>query len=114
LWCGPLACTGSLVVWASGLHSACRCEEDAMPNDAKLGMLAGVCGVIVAAVMFAQPRPPPETPPGAKADSAQTVQPGAVANTPVAPEPASTPVVRTRKEVDGQPASRTNTPDEEP
>jgi hypothetical protein len=95
-----------------------------MPNDAKLGLLAGVMGVIVAAVLSAQ-RPVPS--PGANVAPPQAAAPKAVAK-PVAPEAnattpprapealptdlSSTPVVRTRKEPDATPASRTRNDDD--
>ena len=91
-----------------------------MTNDAKLGMLAGVLGVIVAAVLFANAPPPGEAPPGAAVPPIPNAAAPAVAT--VAPpevrrgsEPlASTPVARTRKELDAQPASRPSGTEEEP
>lgn len=94
-----------------------------MTNDAKLGMLAGVAGVVVAAALGTNPSPP--EPPSA-VDSA-TVAPGvtpqagtagagANGGRPVASTPAPgrgsepplphSPVVRTRPEVPAWPASR--------
>jgi len=95
-----------------------------MQNDAKLGLLAGVLGVIVAAVLSTH-RPAPQT--GTTIpEAAQTVAPktAAKATAEVKPKPdaiaiaepgpavlptdlPSTPVVRTRKEPDATPASRT-------
>jgi hypothetical protein len=98
-----------------------------MKNDAKLGMLAGVLGVIVAAVLFAQ-TPPPGAP--ARPDTAGEPKgnpgppPVATATAPPAGEPArpaadaaplaSTPVPRTRKETEARPTSRGAGADEEP
>lgn len=90
-------------------------EAEPMKNDAKLGMLAGVLGVIVAAILFAN-APPPDTPRPAAAvepttKASPTPQPVPTASTPpVAPETGdtlpATPVVRTRKDVDAQPTGR--------
>jgi hypothetical protein len=86
-----------------------------MPNDAKLGLLAGVIGVIAVAVVSAN-RPAPANPvsaatPVASAPAASTSQgqpAAAVASTPAVPdENASTPDVRTRVEPEGTPAGRT-------
>jgi hypothetical protein len=91
-----------------------------MKNDAKFGMLAGVLGVIVAAVIFANAPPPSaQSRPGATGPPAKD-KPAPVAaapnatNAPAAsasPEVStaalpSTPVGRTRKEVEGQSTSR--------
>jgi hypothetical protein len=95
-----------------------------MKNDAKLGMLAGVLGVIVAAVLFAktppdaQPRPGPTGEPKAQ----ETAPPTATATAPPTISPAapntaalaSTPVVRTRKETAARPTSRSGGTEEEP
>jgi hypothetical protein len=94
-----------------------------MPNDAKLGLLAGVLGVIVAAVVSAdrQSTPPATnsaTPPKAEKPVAksQAEVPGqrpAPASPAVLPtELNSTPVVRTRKEPDATPASRAHNDDD--
>jgi hypothetical protein len=94
-----------------------------MKNDAKLGMLAGVLGVIVAAVMFANAPPPvAQSRPGAgpAPPAKETPAPQATLTAPAAPADASapalpaTPVVRTRKDVAAQPASRPGGADEEP
>lgn len=88
-----------------------------MTNDAKLGMLAGVLGVIVAAVLFANGSPPAQSQPTA-ADPHKPA-PAAVATvappvrTDRAPLP-STPVARTRKEAAGQSTSLAAGADEEP
>jgi hypothetical protein len=88
-----------------------------MPNDAKLGMLAGVCGVLVAAVLLGQPRQP-LPPADALAGEKGVAQPAGKAATPApsadAAEPPSTPIARTRKDADAQPASRQAGPDDEP
>ena len=91
-----------------------------MTNDAKLGMLAGVLGVIVAAVLFTNPPPPARSGPGGAeprpppkpAPAVATVAPSEVRGESGAP--ASTPVARTRKEADGQSTSRPAGADEEP
>lgn len=101
-----------------------------MTNDAKLGMVAGVAGVIVAAVLLSNNSPPAQSKSGSPEPHAkdklavQHAQPGAspAAVTP-AGEPApetnavalpSTPVIRTRKDTDAQPASRAGGVDEGP
>jgi hypothetical protein len=94
-----------------------------MKNDAKLGMLAGVLGVIVAAVLSVNTPPPsaqsrpapagePKTngPPTATAATPPAVS-ATAANTAALP---STPVVRTRKETDAQPTARLVGGEEEP
>lgn len=86
-----------------------------MKNDAKLGMLAGVLGVVIAAVFFANPHPPaeaPAKPPAAVAADPQAA-PGAQPEAGVAALP-STPVPRPRKEVAAQPTSRQVGAEEEP
>ena len=89
-----------------------------MTNDAKLGMLAGVLGVIVAAVLFADapPPPPPPSQPSAAVPPPKDAPPTAAATPPQAGTAAlpSAPVARTRKDVDAQPASRQAGADEEP
>lgn len=104
-----------------------------MTNDAKLGMAAGVAGVIVAAVLLSSAPPPAaQSKPGAGPDppaeeklaaqaQLQAGTPPPAAATPASPEPEantasllSTPVARTRKDVDAQPASRPGGADEEP
>ncbi len=86
-----------------------------MTNDSKLGMLAGVLGVVIAAMFFAKQ---PSQPVGAEPQAKQ--QPAPTASAPGVPPEAgpaalpSTPVVRTRKEVDAKPASRQPNFDEEP
>ena len=87
-----------------------------MTNDAKLGMLAGVLGVIVAAVLFANTPQPAQPQPSAAVPPLKDAPPTAAATPPEASTAAlpSTPVARTRKEVDAQPASRPSGADEEP
>ena len=95
-----------------------------MTNDAKLGMLVGVLGVVVAAVLFANPSPQTAEPapqPAASKPAAVVVGPLA---TSVAAAPAEPPrdrealpttlVVRPRKETAAQTASRPSDADEEP
>ncbi len=84
-----------------------------MTNDAKLGMLAGVLGVIVAAVLFANAPPPPTAQSQPSAAGAPTKEAPATPEASTAALP-STPVGRTRKDVDAQPASRQAGADEEP
>ena len=98
-----------------------------MTNDAKLGMLVGVLGVIVAAVLFTNAPPPAQSQPSAaeapaQKASAPTVAPVAPTAVTVAPPQVksdgdalpSTPVARTRKETDAQPTSRPSGAEEEP
>ena len=96
----------------------------AMPNDAKLGLLAGVLGVIVAAVVSAsRPGPDPasnvapahlaETKAPTKLKPAGSVADGSPASPAVLPaDLAARPVVRTRKEPDGTAASRNRNDDD--
>jgi hypothetical protein len=98
-----------------------------MKNDAKLGMLAGVLGVVVAAVLFAKAPPPeaqsrpgvadgPKTKDGAPTAAAPAPAPEASPAAPTANTAAlpSTPVVRTRNEPAAQPTGRSGGTDEEP
>jgi hypothetical protein len=89
-----------------------------MPNDAKLGLLAGVIGVIAVAVVSANrpaPANPPSAPvpvvlaPGTPSSAASTDQPTvAVGSKPAVPgENTSPPIARTKTEPDGTPAGRT-------
>lgn len=87
-----------------------------MPNDAKLGLLAGVIGVIIVGAMSARQAPVDPVVPAPRADTA-----GARTNVPAetrlagpetAPvartvEPTSTPIIRKNREPDGTPAGRT-------
>jgi hypothetical protein len=83
----------------------CRSRDEFMPNDAKLGLLAGVIGVIAVAV-FSANRPVPATvaSPAASATAAPVAPPPPSVATRT--EPATTPIPRTRKEPDGTPAGR--------
>lgn len=81
-----------------------------MQNDAKFGLLAGVIGVVVVAVMSAN-QPPAASNPGAGAKAEPVVAKKAdeakpAATVAIAPEPTTSPVIRTRKELDGTAASR--------
>ena len=68
-----------------------------MQNDAKLGLVAGVAGVIVAGVLFAQPPlPSPQQPTRAKAAA-------------VAPGSASASLPSGKPEPEARPASRNRT-----
>jgi hypothetical protein len=102
-----------------------------MTNDAKLGMVAGVAGVIVAAVLLSNNPPPAQSKSGEGPEphakdklAVQHAQPG---TSPAAVTPAgestpetntaalpSTPVIRTRTDTDAQPASRAGGMDEGP
>ena len=100
-----------------------------MPNDAKLGLLVGVLGVIIASLVTVQRPPlgPPRAsaaPPSAAAKSlakpapmptpAASVDPAgsrAPAELPV--DLTSTPVVRTKRDTDATPAARTPTRDDD-
>ncbi len=85
-----------------------------MTNDSKLGMLAGVVGVIVAAVLFTKQ---PAQPTGAEPLAIQAVPTAIAPSGPPEAGPvamSSTPVVRTRKDVDAKPTSRRSTYDDEP
>ena len=88
-----------------------------MPNDAKLGMLVGVLGVLVAAVVLSQSPGQPANPQAKEKAGAPATHPAdtAAARLPPAsaPEPQSSPVPRTKKDVDAQPTSRQGM-DEEP
>lgn len=82
-----------------------------MPNDAKLGLLTGVIGVIVAAALSLS-RPPSGAPPPAQAAGPRELQ-SATGKPTAAPataapssELAATPVVRTKKDTDATPTSR--------
>lgn len=89
-----------------------------MPNDAKLGLLAGVIGVIAVAVVSAN-RPAPAKPasapapvvlaPSTPSSVAPTDQPTvAVGSKPAVPdENTAAPIARTKNEPDGTPAGRT-------
>ena len=86
-----------------------------MANDAKLGMFAGVLGVIVAAVLFTDP-PPPVDParPVATVVPPATAQPASLPTASAAVPLPSTPIARTRKEVDAVPTARQVGADDEP
>ena len=96
-----------------------------MPNDAKLGLLVGVIGVIAVAVVSAN-RPAPAHAPIAAAPAASATissliaapkaKLSAVASTPGAQStaPVSTPIARTRIEATGTPASLTPMDDIDP
>lgn len=96
-----------------------------MPNDAKLGLLVGVIGVIAVAVVSANRPAPAHAPSTAAPVASATISsiivapkekssvaastPGAQATAPV-----STPISRTRTEPTGKPASRTPMDDIDP
>ena len=79
-----------------------------MHNDSKLGLLAGVAGVVVAAVLLAQQ--PNAAPPPASVQSAP--QPAA---TPVKPPPPATAsvVARGRPEIEAKTTSRSARSDDD-
>lgn len=83
-----------------------------MPNDAKLGLLAGVIGVIVAASISLS-RPPSGAPPPtqAAAPTEKTVAEDSTKSEPLTSEDqksdlTASPVVRTKKDTAAMPASR--------
>lgn len=105
-----------------------------MQNDAKLGLLAGVAGVIVSAVVSMN-RPQLVTLPSPKKPDPTTVQPAPATRPTIKPAPessipkppadpvapavlpsdlSSTPVARTKREPDVTPASRTKYDDIDP
>lgn len=86
-------------------------EREGMPNDAKLGLLAGVIGVIAVAVVSANGPTPRElpNPPPAVARAVGSYLPAAVDE-----EHHSTHFPHTRPEPDGMPTSFKSTGDIEP
>ena len=88
-----------------------------MHNESKLGLLAGVAGVVVAAVLVAQKQPVPPTVPAvmqttsiAPSLAATPTNAGPVAKAPAA----STPVAsRDRTEVEGKTTSRPSREEDE-
>jgi hypothetical protein len=93
-----------------------------MPNDAKLGLLAGVIGVIAVAVVSAG-RPAPANIPAPVASAPAVSRtgvaregPSVVVSTPSAhpTDPVSTPIARTRTEPTGTPTSRSPMDDIDP
>jgi hypothetical protein len=103
-----------------------RIEDQPMTNDAKLGLLVGVVGVVIASMMqvnrppqpaaaaVASPTSPRNAAPKPTPEPKVTVKPTTAA--PDSPVPAvlpgeltSTPVVRTKKDPDAVPAGRTTT-----
>lgn len=71
-----------------------------MTNDAKLGLLAGVAGVVAAAV-FHRPSVDPPAPPAQAAVAVQSASPPRI--TGAVPPPRPSP----RAEIDARPVSRT-------
>jgi hypothetical protein len=94
------------------LEAVDRTPRRPMPNDAKLGLLAGVAGVVLAAVLyFPNPAPGPSpSPAGPPAAAALPTAPAAVARAapPVTPaeKPPAAAVAGTRAEVEAVPTSR--------
>ena len=88
-----------------------------MPNDAKLGLLAGVAGVVLAAALYfpgSPAGPPPPGPPAAAALPAVPVPSPVARATPQTPTaPPVAVVAGTRGELEARPTSRTTTPDED-
>lgn len=88
-----------------------------MPNDAKLGLLAGVAGVVLAATLYYPASAPGPAPTGPPAAAALPAVPAPVARaTPPPAAPATEPppaavVSGTRAELEARPTSRT--PDED-
>jgi hypothetical protein len=88
-----------------------------MQNDAKLGLLAGVVGVIIAATISGKTPPPAGTVSGSATQSSSTVNTNAKANEIAVPavvpgELATTPVAQTKKKVEALTTSRTTQEDE--
>jgi hypothetical protein len=92
-----------------------------MQNDAKLGLLAGVVGVIIAATITgkaptalgtASAPPGGTSPQSSPAANSQTKSRDPTAAAAVPGDLGSTPVVQTKKNVDGTTASRTSPDDE--
>jgi hypothetical protein len=87
-----------------------------MPNDAKLGLLAGVAGVVVAAVLFHQA---PPAGPAASSGTSQVAATSGGAGPRTAPSASHTASARemspsrTRPELAAQPVSRTVSTDDE-
>jgi hypothetical protein len=82
-----------------------------MPNDAKLGLLAGVIGVIVAALLSSPATPaPPANDTSAPLPSAKSIarsEPAPPSTPAVLPaELGSTPVAKTKQEFDATATSR--------
>ncbi|HJZ54118.1 MAG TPA: hypothetical protein VKE74_04140 [Gemmataceae bacterium] len=78
-----------------------------MPNDAKLGLLAGVAGVVTAAVLFFQNHPVAPTPNPA----APAVPPATTSASAPAPAPAKPPPIFGKKPDRAKPpADRTDEP----
>jgi len=94
-----------------------------MPNDAKLGLLVGVIGVVVVAVMSANRLPPQQAVANvptsvqkhvapmtaakpAPMSEAETIPPPRLVRSPKPVELPSTPVVRTKREPIATPTSR--------
>jgi hypothetical protein len=77
-----------------------------VPNDAKLGFLVGVAGVIVAGVVFFQGSP--RSSPPAAAETSAAASPPAPAATPMPKGKAGSPpaIGGTREELQGRPTSR--------
>jgi hypothetical protein len=76
-----------------------------MPNDTKLGLLMGVAGVVVAAVLFFQDKPPAVT---AQPSAATVAKPSQIfGKKPDAPSDPATLPAQSRSETDGQPVART-------
>jgi hypothetical protein len=91
-----------------------------MPNDAKLGLLAGVLGVVLAYVLVNKPQQPPANPPKLASPKQAPEQDAILPRTTTEPPPTpeklpsdlgSTPVVRTKKELDATPTSRSSNKD---
>ncbi len=85
-----------------------------MQNDSKLGMLAGVGGVVVAAVLLSRNPPAGPSAPAPVVQSAAKAAPAPANAAAVARVPAaSTPVARGRPEIEGKTASRSSNEDDE-
>ena len=86
-----------------------------MQNDSKLGMLAGVGGVVVAAVLLSRNPPAVPSAPAPVVQSAAKAAPAPAnaASMPPRTPAASTPVARGRPEIEGKTASRSSNEDDE-
>jgi hypothetical protein len=76
-----------------------------MPNDAKLGLLVGMAGVLAAAVLFFQNGPAIPTPPAAQSAPPPAPKPSQIFGK--KSEPANPAAEKASKEPEARPVSRT-------
>lgn len=84
-------------------------KGSAMQNDAKFGLLAGVMGVVVVAVMSSQRPPEPQKKtdhPSSSVAAAKSEDARPTDSVAQAPDPRTSPVLRTKKDLDGATTSR--------